>query len=315
MNGPRVSVVIPTFNSGALTVEAVQSVLAQTTPAHEIIVVDDGSTDDTTARLAAFGSVLRYFRQENQGVSSARNRGVAAATGDWVGFLDADDVWHPRKLELQLAALDSRPQVGLLGSRIYGWPGEGQPEPDPRSVVAEVPLDQLVVRNAFVTSTVLVRSELLRQAGEFDRSLHGPEDHDLWLRIARLSRVANLEQRLAGYRAVEGSLSKNAVRMEAGMRAILRKLEAADVFHRRPLLRRRAWAYFRYSCGYMHHRAGHRGPAVAHLALSVLGYPFPYSRADVRYPLGRVRLLTAVLLQLGRELRFQFPADSSGARP
>src|SRR5712675_1199611 len=97
----RVSVIIPTYNSGRLVVEAVESALAQTLAPAEILVVDDGSTDDTRDRLAKFGPPVSYIHQENQGVAAARNRGIRAATGDLVAFLDADDVWHPKKLERQ----------------------------------------------------------------------------------------------------------------------------------------------------------------------------------------------------------------------
>ncbi len=292
----RVSVVIPTFDSGPFVVEAVRSALAQTCPPHEVIVVDDGSGDDTAKRLAAFGSAIRYVWQANTGPAVARTRGVRLAAGDVIGFLDADDVWHPRKLECQLAAMASRPDLGMIGAAVYNWPAPCHPAlPDCVGSVVDVPFDRLVVRNCFVTSSVLVRTEIIRAAGEFDRCLRGPEDYDMWLRVARLSPVANLDLRLAGYRMTTGSLSKNADRMEAGMRSILRKLEAGGVFRGRPLLRRRAWGYFHCSCGYMHHQAGNRPSAVRHLALSLVGYPFPYTGSDIRYPFGRVKLLAAAL--------------------
>jgi glycosyltransferase involved in cell wall biosynthesis len=296
----RVSVVIPTYNSGPLVVEAVESVLAQTRPAAEVIVVDDGSTDDTAERLARFGDRVRYVRQENRGVAAARNRGVAEATGDWVAFLDADDVWHPRKLAVQTALLARRPDIGMLGTQVYDWPG---PHPDVMAGghaehVREVRLADLVVRNSLVTSTIVARADTLREAGPFDPGLHGPEDHDLWIRVAQRAKVANLSVSLAGYRlTTPGSLSKDAARMEAGMRAILNKVEAAGVFRGRPLLRRKAWGYCRSSWGYLHARAGHRAAAAKHFALSILGYPFPYPRADIRYRLGRVRMLLAVLVR------------------
>lgn len=298
MTPARTSVVIPTYNSGPLVVEAVESVLAQTHPAGEVIVVDDGSADDTAARLARFGPPVRYVRTENGGVSAARNRGVAEAAGDLVAFLDADDVWHPRKLEYQVAALARRPDVGLLGTGLYDWPG-AHPAVGPPAAGDLVPLraDDLVVRNSLVTSTVLARAAVLRAAGPFDRTLHGPEDHDLWIRVARRGPVANLRAALTGYRAATpGSLSKDAARMEAGMRAILAKLEADGVFGGRPLLRRKAWGYFRYSCGFMRHRAGEPGAAVRHLLRSLLAYPLPYGRPDVRSPFGRARLLGAAAL-------------------
>src|SRR4051812_1301977 len=99
-----VSVIIPTYNSAALLAQAIASVLAQSVLPAEIIVVDDGSTDATEQLVQCHGSRVKYVRQRNQGVSAARNRGVASASGEFIAFLDADDVWHPRKLELQMAA-------------------------------------------------------------------------------------------------------------------------------------------------------------------------------------------------------------------
>ena len=292
----RVSVVIPAYNCGPWVAEAVASALAQTHPPAEILVVDDGSTDDTAAHLAAFGSAIRVLRQANGGAAAARNAGVAAAAGSFIAFLDADDVWHPRKLERQLPHLAARPDLGLLATGHYAWPGPHADASADAPALIPVPLDRLIVRNSIVTSTVVARADVLRAAGPFDAELHGPEDFDLWLRVAQRAKLAILPTPLSGYRTVVGSLSKNAVRMEEGMRRILGKLDAAGVFRGRPLFRRRAWAYFRYSCGYMHHAAGHRGRAVRHLALSVAGYPWPFPRADVRYAFGRPRLMLAAAL-------------------
>jgi glycosyltransferase involved in cell wall biosynthesis len=278
---------------------AVESALAQTLAPDEVIVIDDGSTDDTATRMANFRSPVRCIRKENGGVSSARNRGVAEATGDLIGFLDADDVWHPRKLEIQVATLIDRPELGLVGSWTYPWPADKHPErpqPGERLDVVEVPVDDLTIRNCIVTSTVLVRREVLQAAGEFDTALQGPEDYDLWLRVARLARIANLDAPLTGYReATPGSLSKNAHRMEDGMRRILDKLNAAGVFRGRDLFRRKVRAHYHYLWGFMHREAGHRLIAAKHAATSLLLYPFPYSRAYVRYPFGRLRLMLKTL--------------------
>ena len=100
-----VTVIIPTYNCGPFVAEAVDSVLAQTLPPAGIIVVDDGSSDDTPQRLERYRGLIQYVTQRNQGVSAARNRGLLLADTEFVAFLDADDVWHPRKLELQMAAL------------------------------------------------------------------------------------------------------------------------------------------------------------------------------------------------------------------
>lgn len=294
----RVSVVIPTYNSGPLVAGAVESALAQTAPPHEVIVVDDGSTDDSADRLARFGDRIRYVRKPNGGVSSARNSGVAEASGDAVAFLDADDVWHPRKLEQQTNALVARPDLGLLGTRVYAWPAAAHPDAGPATEPVTITLDELVERNNLVTSTVLARTAALRAAGPFDPSLQGPEDYDLWLRVARVSAVGVLPVALTGYRVgTPNSLSKNAVRMETGLRRILAKLEADGVFHRRPALRRKAWAYFRYNCGLMYRDAGHRLTAAGRFVRSLAAWPLGMADGNGGR-VNRPRMLAATVAQL-----------------
>ena len=125
-----VSVVIPTFNRAAMLGDAVQSVLAQTRPADEIIVVDDGSTDDTGRVVEGFGTSVRCLRQENRGVSAARNAGLEAARGTVLAFLDSDDLWHPFKLEIELAVLDKLPHVGLACSEFEVLKPDGSRRPN-----------------------------------------------------------------------------------------------------------------------------------------------------------------------------------------
>jgi hypothetical protein len=194
-----------------------------------------------------------------------------------------------------LAVLNAHPELGLVGTAVVDWPAEDFP-PEAANEVASpriVPLEDLAVRNYFVTSSVMVRRAILERVGDFDRSLHGPEDYDLWLRVAQVAAVANLSLPLTGYRDVEGSVSKQAVRMEAGMRAILGKLEAAGVFRRRPLLRRKAWSYFHYSSAYMHGAAGNNGAALRKSFRALTSFPIPYHRGEVKMPLARARLFLA----------------------
>ncbi len=299
-----VSVVIPTYNCGPLVVEAIASILAQTRSVDEIIVVDDGSTDDTATRMDQFSTRVRYIRKENGGVSSARNRGVEEAKGEWIAFLDADDVWHPRKMEIQFAAIEKHPILGLLGANVYVWPGD-HPEVSLQAAdhVYEVHLHDLIVRNTLITSTIIVRTEAIRAAGPFDRSLQGPEDYDLWIRVAQRTQVANLHIALSGYRhTTPGSLSKNVVRMETGMRAILEKVEASGLFWSSQLLRRKAWGYYWYTCGSMRLNAGDATKAMSHAIRSLLRYPLPYGRDKVSW-LGRLRLLAAAALRWMRTRR------------
>lgn len=116
MTQPAVSVIIPTYNRAHTLAEAIDSVLAQSRPAAEIIVVDDGSTDGSAELLAGYGDRIRYLRQDNAGVGAARNRGLAAASGDYIALLDSDDHWHPDKLAVQVDILERLPRVALLYS-------------------------------------------------------------------------------------------------------------------------------------------------------------------------------------------------------
>ncbi len=114
---PRVSVIIPAYNASATVCTAVDSALGQTFTNHEVIVVDDGSTDATRSRLDGYGSRIRYVYQQNQERSAARNNGIRHARGDLLAFLDADDYWAPHKLEKQVTLLDAHPDLGL----VFSW--------------------------------------------------------------------------------------------------------------------------------------------------------------------------------------------------
>ena len=245
MSSPSVSVVIPTYNRGPLVLEAVESVLAQTVPPLEIIVVDDGSTDDTRERLRPYLTRIVYRYQENQGVSAARNHGIREARGEFIAFLDSDDVWHPRKLELQLQVFEERPDLGLLGAGAMDWPAQSFPEitDDPRGRVSLVSWAQLVVRNRLGTSSVMVRTAVLRAAGEFDPVMQSSEDRDLWLRIAEISSVANLDLPLVGWGTPGGHLSWQAEKSLAGMLRTLRKLDQQSAWKGRRWLRRKSYGY------------------------------------------------------------------------
>lgn len=299
----RVSVIIPSYNCGRFVTEAVESVLAQRRPAAEVLVVDDGSTDDTRQRLAGYRSPVRYLYQENQGVSVARNHGLREATGDLVAFLDADDVWHPRKLAAQLDVLRDRSDLALLGTDTFRWPATGFPEFEggpAADAVETIPWRRLVVKNYFTTSSIVVRRAALERAGPFDPALRGPEDYDLWLRITEAASAAVLRLPLTGYRAPPGSLSTQAGLMSAGMWRILDKLDERRAPAFDGLLRRKARAYCDYSCAFMHGEAGQRGPALWQLLRSMARYPLPFRRDEVSRPLARPKLLGMTLWRLLR---------------
>ncbi len=295
----RVSVIMPAFNCAAFIGEAIESALAQTVAPFEIIIVDDGSSDGTADAVAAHGDRVTLIRQRNQGVAAARNAALRAARGEFVAFLDADDAWAPRKLEVQLACMARHPDMVLLGTETFAWPASETPRCDgARIELRDVGRDDLAVRNYLTTSSVLVRSSAIERAGAFDIELRGPEDHDYWLRLAECGRVAIARAPLTGYRAVPGSLSRRAQSMEAGMRRILAKLDARDFWRGRSLLRRRAYSYVSCSAAQLYGAAGDQQAAMRRLLGSMVWYPLPYTRAEAGVAMVRPKRLAVALLRM-----------------
>lgn len=219
---PTVSVIVPAYNAAQLIGPTLQSVLSQTHPQTEVIVVDDGSRDDTAALVETFAGV-KCIRQVNMGVSAARNTGAAAASGDYLAFLDADDVWHPAKLALQVKDMEAHPDVVL--SRTHFRESQWAPDefarcfcsPDSQ-IVAH--LSESFLNPYFATSTVMVRRSAFESIGGFDSELRIAEDVDFYLRIlAGAHRVLVLPQQVVFKRPVRGSLGDNS---EAGYVQLLR---------------------------------------------------------------------------------------------
>lgn len=220
-DAPLVSVVIPAYNSAEFIAEALASVLAQDYPLLEIVVVDDGSTDETCDIVSAVAPGALLVRQTNKGSAAARNLGIARASGSLVAFLDADDVWAGNKISLQVAALEGTPHR-LAYSRFVYW----RPDAHGRFEDAQKVLGQgvggqladfrLVTGSPYVellsdcivwTSTVLVSREAVLSVGGFDESLRKGQDYDLWLRLSRQVTMVGLEQPTALYRIHESSIT------------------------------------------------------------------------------------------------------------
>ncbi|MDO6459089.1 glycosyltransferase [Granulosicoccaceae sp. 1_MG-2023] len=179
----KVSVILPTHNRAHTLARALDSVLAQTRPADEIIVVDDGSDDDTAAVLAAYDGI-QLIRQPNRGVSAARNTGIRAAAGDWIALLDSDDAWLPDKLALQEQAISAAPQARLCHGN-ETWLRLGEPLKQlkkHRKRGGDIFTDCLPLC-VISPSAVMLRRDLLDETGLFDENLPACEDYDLWLRI------------------------------------------------------------------------------------------------------------------------------------
>jgi len=250
---PRVSVITPTRNRSALLREALESVYAQRgigkTFDLEVIVVDDASTDSTQEVARGF-PLARYIRtRESRGVSAARNAGIRAVTGEFVGFLDDDDVWRPSKLELQVPVLEAHPQAEVVysqyeilrGSRSEIWPSASHPPS------GQIFLPLLMDTRALILAcSVLVRRSAIERAGHFDESLSRNEDHDMWLRLAFGGEVLFVPGCVAVYRPARDGLVHTGMQtreMERTKYRVIRK--ALRMLPNRPEfaeVRREAWA-------------------------------------------------------------------------
>lgn len=210
-----VSVIIPAYQNAATIVEAVTSVLNQTMKDVEIIIIDDGSTDNLEDVLRPLVDKIIFLRQENQGSAAARNLGIKNSTGEFVAFLDADDKWFPEKLTLQLALFEKNTKVGLVfGNMKYLYEG---------NVLSTTYFDlipplrgkvflDLFAYNFVPTSATMVRRQVLEQVGLFDESFRIVQDYHLWLRIASSWELDYIEAPVTIYRTGTQQISRNLVK-------------------------------------------------------------------------------------------------------
>jgi glycosyltransferase involved in cell wall biosynthesis len=265
-NMPKVSVVIPTYDRAHFLDDAIRSVLAQTFDDFELIIVDDGSTDNTREVVNSFeDSRIKYIYQENRGVSAAYNSGILASSSEFIAFLDSDDLWLPQKLELQVKLLDSRPDVALVCSDGYifdnrtnstlGRFWRGVPfgyRVDPQRASRE-PLKEMLFWGCFITeSLVMVRREVFNEVGGYDESLRDHVDWDMYVRVCQRFAIETIDTPLAKKRKHEANLSSNFDLLYKGAEIVLNK--AIHSYSLKPdelsILRRRlARTLFRYGRG------------------------------------------------------------------
>ncbi|MCS6806057.1 MAG: glycosyltransferase [Blastocatellia bacterium] len=222
---PQVSVVIPTYNCAAYLGEAVESVLAQTYRDFEVVVIDDGSTDETEAMMRRYGPPVRYFRQPNRGVALARNHGIEQSRGRYVAFLDADDTWMPQKLERQLVALAGQPAYRACYSAFVTMTSDRRPLGVRRSQRrGSVWHDLLLYGNLIGTpSTVLCERSLALAAGGFDPLLSLGADWDMWIRLGALTEFLYVDEPLVWYREHGANMSRDAALLERDSLRVLQK--------------------------------------------------------------------------------------------
>jgi glycosyltransferase involved in cell wall biosynthesis len=213
----KVSVIIPTYNRSNYVLDAIQSVIDQKYESVEILVIDDGSTDDTKEKLAPLhhSGVIRYIYQENQERSAARNRGILLATGEYLAFLDSDDLLEANAIAKQVQFLSTHPEVGLVhgGYIKFDSLNHDLGYRDPSWFSGWVYPDILLIWYTLLSpSTVMVPKRVLDEVGGFDENLFIAEDLDLWRRIARKYPFGYINQSLARLRVHPGNTSRDALK-------------------------------------------------------------------------------------------------------
>ena len=238
MTTPLVSVVVPCFNQARFLSATIDSCLAQTLPAVEVIVVNDGSTDDTAivaTAAATRDARVRVISTANRGLGAARNRGLAEARGEFVNLLDADDLLHPKKLAMQAAVLRDNPDIGLVVCDVDTFDVNGHAIPDAPRIHLERLLDPdawfdtLLAGGLFPPHVPLVRRSLIEGIGGFseDRALAGHADYLVWLQLAASgARLHVLDTPLASYRRTAGSMSTDDAHMTDSRRRVFAALAA-----------------------------------------------------------------------------------------
>jgi glycosyltransferase involved in cell wall biosynthesis len=274
----RVSVVIPAFNAESFIEETVESVMRQTFRDLDIIVVDDGSTDGTLQRLADMVNSVRVIRQSRGGPAKARNLGAASASGEWVAFLDADDVWAPEKIDRQLELAERSNAALIICDRINTGSRGSLPvrQSDIQPLFDGDIYEQLLTGNFITTSTVLLRREVFDAVGRFseDPILPPAEDWDLWLRVAETYRVAACPDPLVYYRHHQLGASRNPDRMNrARRRVIARALTRDRAKSLSALQRRRILSHTWATNGWDSARHGHRTKAFWWYLRSLVSWP------------------------------------------
>jgi glycosyltransferase involved in cell wall biosynthesis len=200
---PTVSVIIPTYNYGRFIDESLKSVFDQTFQDFEIIVIDDGSSDDTAQRIDSYGNRIRYFRQQQKGPAAARNLGIRESKGEFIAFLDADDFWYSTKLEKQLKLFRTNPRLGMVltDNALFDDGGIYKDYVNKKGYLFSGDLvSNIFLRSGVVTPTVMVRRRVFEKVGMFEENLYIAEDDNMWIRIAVEYEVDIVDESLAQIR-------------------------------------------------------------------------------------------------------------------
>ncbi|MCJ8280166.1 MAG: glycosyltransferase [Rivularia sp. ALOHA_DT_140] len=240
---PCCSIIIPAYNAIKYLPETLESVLKQSFTDFEVFIIDDGSYDNIVEWVDGIqDSRVKFISQKNKGVSAARNLGISNASGEYIAFLDADDLWESSKLEKQLQYLAENPSVGLIHAEMALIDEESKSLG--RKFTSDIEgnaLKQLLEQNTIVTSSVIVRRSCLEKVGNFDNNLTSSEDWELWVRIALHYSIAIIKEPLVFYRIHANNTTKNWQMLEQDLRLIEQVFQSVpeELFY----LKKRTYAY------------------------------------------------------------------------
>ncbi len=277
--GPGISVVIPAYNYAHFLPKAIDSVLEQTYRNYEIVVVDDGSTDNTAAVVAAYGNRVRYIYKKNAGLPAARNTGIKAARFEFVGFLDADDEWLPNRLQDAMDRFATLPEeyaIMACRSVLINAEGSGVHRKSllPEGVF-EVGCGDILLKTRFSPSSVIARRSAFESCGYFDESLRSSEDREMWIRITSRFKALLNGERLIRARRHSSNMSSHADRMTQNTRRVLRRSFAiGHVSKAKIFFWMQVFSFNHFETAWMFWSEGRRAEACREMVFSILLWPF-----------------------------------------
>jgi glycosyltransferase involved in cell wall biosynthesis len=289
----RFSVIIPAFNSAAFIAKTLESALAQTHPPAEVIVINDGSTDETLQIVQGFGDRVRCISQENRGLPGARNTGIENAEYEWIALLDADDLWRADKLELQAAAILANPAADFVYTSCYTFYGDRMEKllSAPPAFQVKQKLQTLV---PFVPSSAVFRRSKAIEVGGFDPTMRLTEDWDMWHRLinAGTEFAAVLEPVTLYRRSPTGLTHQQAALKLEYEKLVVRKYIARDAsLVERWGKRTRVISRLEGEAAIVMRETG-SGNHLTHMLISLFRYPLPLSLTDNRHKIALHMILT-----------------------
>jgi glycosyltransferase involved in cell wall biosynthesis len=274
---PTVSIIVPTYNSSAYIYETIDSLLAQTFKDYEIIIVDDGSTDDTQEKLKIYGDKIKYIYQSNQGPSVARNNGITLAVGKYIAFLDSDDLWLSEKLELQVNFMENNPDYGLVSCDALAFKDNQiivQSMSKERPLKSGWVLEDLLKENFLNTNNVLIRRDVFNTLGMFDINIVFSEDYEMWLRIAEKYMIGYVDLILTKYRL--HSTNRSEVNKEKQYESHSKIVQKYIERNRSDINKRNVLSYMHYKRAYNYFYEESYLKSSKYFGLSIIYNPFVF---------------------------------------